>query len=85
METKADGTWQGASVLNDLDWEDFPGGKNFFVSAVGFRIVDDSPTFRLYQAIYWYEGSNADAFCFNLSPLTIATPPSPTKSATITG
>ena len=80
-----DGTWRGSSALNNLSWGDYPGGDNFIVSAVGFRIVEDSPTFRLFDAVTNYSTNNYSKFCFNLSPLTIATPEGPTKSATITG
>ena len=85
LEVEADGTWQGTEVLdkND-DWEDRTGGENFVWSGVGIHILDDKPIFRLYLA--QEEGStNYTKAVFNLSPLTIATPEGPTKSATITG
>ena len=84
LETVADGTWQGKDGLDNLDWEDWAGGKNFIVSAVGFRIVDDSPTFRLFLGSNRYSVANYTRANFNLSPLTIATPLSPIKSVEIT-
>ena len=79
-----DGSWRGSSELGNLDWGDYLGGNNFIVSGAGFRVVDDSPTFRLFNSVISYSEYNYSKFCFNLSPLTIATPEGPTKSATIT-
>ena len=85
LEVEADGTWQGTEALDKSDdWEDRTGGENFVWSGVGIHILDDKPIFRLYLAQEEGTYSYTKAV-FNLSPLTIATPPSPTKSATITG
>ena len=85
----ADGSWQGTERLGDadygpsgeIDWEDCVGGNNFILSGIGLCIADDAPVFRLYLTANWPWSK----FIFNLSPLTIATPEGPTKSATITG
>lgn len=78
-----DGIWRGSSALDNLDWDDYSGGDNFIVSCVGFRIMEDKPTYRLYLAQLSNDSSHTK-IVFNLSPLTIATPPSPTKSVEIT-
>ena len=83
LEIKTDGTWQGKNGINEMDWEDWAGGNNFIISAVGLRIVDDLPTFRLYLGAKSYTWPNYTRFNLNFSPLTIATPEGPTKSATI--
>ena len=77
-----DGTWRGSSALDGLNWEDFVGGNNLIYSGVGIHIVDDAPVFRLYLNV---KDVGYNKLIMNLSPLTIAAPLSPTKSATITG
>ena len=84
LEMAEDGDWHGSRALWYIEWEDWVGGNNFVFSSVGFHLVDDSPTFRLFNSIYSYSESNYTKFCINLSPLTITTPPSPTKNVEIT-
>ena len=74
----SDGTWKGSSYNAYCD---SLGTKGYSKSAVSFGTVDATPSFR-----FTNEGTNnASYISISLSPLTAAIPPSPTKSATITG
>ena len=75
----SDGTWMGGEDLYDKsDWDTI-GNEDFPIGSVAFALKDEKPTFRLGTT-----AAHRSKFIFNLSPLTIATPLSPTKSATIT-
>ena len=81
VEQRADGTWFGGRKLWEYDnWEKI-GTEQYLVASVAFKLQDDKPTFRFGTIRELHRG----AFNINFAPLTIATPPSPTKSATITG
>ena len=75
---KSDGTWRGESEEGFTDGIGKPGATKNMVS---YRIADATPKFQFSVE----GGRNAQWVSFNFSPFTIATPPSPTKGATITG
>ena len=84
LNHKTDGTWEGGDGVYDPNsnapsWDNI-NSEDFLIGAVAFSIVDEKPTFRIGES-YAHRGK----FMFNLSPLTIATPPSPSKNVLITG
>ena len=72
------GIW---SAISTDGWQDDMNTANYNRNTVSFGIADDTPTFRF----VFPNNDEAFAWISSFSPLTIATPPSPTKSATITG
>ena len=81
VKQKADGSWYGSEDLLDNSTWDVIGSEEFPRGSVAFQIVDEKPTFKLANCETLRRGMNV----FNLSPLTIATPPSPSKNVLITG
>ena len=77
----SNGTWRGSKA--DSNWQDKVGTANYNKYSVSFGVVDAKPKFRL--SVSGSQRTNVSWVTINNSPLTIATPPSPTKSATITG
>ena len=78
LKERGDGSWVGDS---QDDWVDDLGDQRYNKNSVSYGIVDAVPKFHFYN-----EGSNRGSYVtISFSPLTAAIPPSPTKSATITG
>ena len=78
MKHEGDGTWRGESQDG---WTDGTmGDPTYNKNSVSFRIADAAPKFQFSVN----GGMNASWLTFNLSPMTAAIPPSPTKSVEIT-
>ncbi len=78
LTRNSSGIWMATSKTG---WEDDHASKNYNRNSVSFGIVDAAPKFRL----VFPNNSEAFYFSWSFTPLTAATPPSPTKSATISG
>ena len=78
LKQEEDGTWRGESQDG---WTDGSmGDPTYNKNSVSFRIADAAPKFQFSVN----GGMNASWLTFNLSPMTAAIPPSPTKSVEIT-
>ena len=78
LKKRGDGSWVGDS---EDGWVDDLGDPTYNKNSIAYGIVDAVPKFHFYN-----EGSNRGSYMsISFSPLTAAIPPSPTKSATITG
>ena len=74
----SDGTWMGGTDMPQTSEWDVIGNENFPIGSVAFNLKDEKPTFRIGTSARHRMG-----YIFNLSPLTIATPPNPTKNVLI--